>query len=111
MSELDLDEVPAFQRAPGSSAMTTSWSLLKDRAKAAKQAAIAAAIDIDPATLSNALNGKAGISVPKFMELLSELNLKIVDTNAQVIDQADFDGLARTAATLLSRAPHLLLKG
>lgn len=109
--DLDLDLVPAFQLAPASTATTGSWNLLKQRLKESKQSAVASAIGMDAGQFSNVLAGKLNLPLPKLVQLLDELGLKVVDAKAQVIDEQDFAGLARAAATLYSQAPHLVLKG
>lgn len=109
--DLDLDSVTAFQLAGHSTATNGSWSLLKQRLKDSKQSAVAGAIGMDPGQFSNVVAGKLNLPLPKLVQLLDELGLKLVDCKAQVIDEADFTGLARAAATLYSLAPHLVLKG
>ncbi|TAM22386.1 MAG: XRE family transcriptional regulator [Nevskiaceae bacterium] len=109
--DLDLDSVPAFQLAAVPTATNGSWSLLKQRLKDSKQSAVAGAIGMDPGQFSNVLAGKLNLPLPKLVQLLDELGLKVVDAKAQVIDEQDFAGLARAAALLYSQAPHLVLKG
>lgn len=109
MSMPDFDEV-AFQLAPGSTSTGEPWVLLK-RLKECKQSALAEAIGIDPGQFSHVLAGKAGMPFSKFKALLDELGLKLVDTNAYVIDGPDFDALTRMAGRMLTQSPHSLLKG
>lgn len=106
----DLDAVPAFHLAADSSASESSCILTK-RLKESKHQALASEIGMDPGQLSNVLGGKVGLMVRYLLPLLRALNLKLVDANAQVIEQQDFESMARAAAVLYTKAPHLMLKG
>jgi len=109
--DLDYTSMPAFHLAPDSSATVGGCDLLKSRLKTCKQAALAAELGIDPGQLSHILAGKFGIPVAKLGVLLAALGLKLVDAEARVIEQQDFDALARMAGQLLTQAPHAMLKG
>lgn len=111
MSLSDFDEVPAFQLADGSSSTSDGWTLLMTRLKQAKQSAAASAIGMDAGQFSNVVAGKANLPLRQVVQLMHFLDLKLVDAHDKVIDQADFDGLARTAAMLLTKAPQLMLRG
>lgn len=111
MSIPDFDEVPTFQLAEESSSTSDGWKLLMTRLKAAKQSSAAAAIGMDAGQFSNVVAGKANLPLRQVVQLMHFLELKMVDAHDRVIDQADFDGIARTAATLLTKAPHLMLRG
>lgn len=109
--DLDLDSVTAFQLAADSSSTSGSWNLLRQRLKESKQSAVAAAINMDPGQFSNVVTGKANLPLPTLIRLLEELDIKLVDAKAQMIETAVFEGMASGLAVLYSKAPHLLLKG
>lgn len=110
MSNHQWSDEADFQLAAGSTATAEPWVLLK-RLKECKQSAVAEAIGIDAGQFSHVLAGKAGMPFPKFKALLDELGLKLVDSNACVIDPQDFDALARMAGRMLMQSPHAMLKG
>lgn len=110
MSLSDFDDVPAFQLAADSSASEDGWLFL-NRLGAMKQEAVAREAGIDPGQFSKILKGELGLSLRKLKPLLDALGLQLVDSGARVIDQRDFESMARAAATLYGQAPHLLLKG
>lgn len=86
----------------------SDWIVLKRIEAASKQGALAASVGIDPATLSNFINGKGAIKAAQFRLLLTALGLKCVDLKARCVRDETFTELTRLAGRALIESPQLV---